>query len=80
LTTEANAGEVWRFATNYPMSPAWTGSTSPLSREARIARINVEYSPCFKRVCPLGHLRCLNDLSPDVVWAGLEEARAKTIS
>ena len=42
--------------------------TPPLSEQARIARIEgLPCSPCYQRVCPLGHLRCLDELSPDRV-------------
>ena len=51
--------------------------TPPLSPLAAIARIPIECSPCFQRVCPLGHLRCLNDLTPDLIWAQLQPRLAK---
>jgi len=31
----------------------------------------LDCAPCFERSCPLGHTRCLNDLSPAVVLARL---------
>ncbi|HEY3800161.1 MAG TPA: lipopolysaccharide heptosyltransferase II [Caulobacteraceae bacterium] len=49
-------------------SPAFT---PPLSANAAILSENLDCSPCFERVCPLGHFNCLNGLSPDRVWAAL---------
>lgn len=54
--------------------------TPPLSRRSRIVRHPVPCSPCFARQCPLGHFRCLRDLTPERVLAeahsALEEPHA----
>ena len=50
------------------------GSSSPtytpplISKEKRdIIYKDLDCSPCFKRVCPLGHTKCLNDIKVDEV-------------
>jgi len=55
-------------------SPAHTPplSLSAQPASARIARIDIACSPCFKRDCPLGHFKCMNDLLPAQVLAEID--------
>lgn len=46
--------------------------TPPQSDRAQRLALQLACRPCFKRVCPLDHLRCLNDLMPAQVLAALD--------
>jgi heptosyltransferase-2 len=52
--------------------------TPPLSERAEILYLRLECSPCFERNCPLGHTRCLDDITPDSVLSALNSLGVAT--
>ncbi len=47
--------------------------TPPLADRVDIVNTNIDCRPCFQRECPLGHLKCLKELSPQSVIKVLSE-------
>jgi len=53
--------------------------TPPLNDDVKVLRTGIECSPCFKRECPLDHLKCLKDLQAEMVLAAMEELLPDTL-
>ena len=53
--------------------------TPPLSDQVKVLRTGIECSPCFKRECPLGHLKCLQDLPAETALQAVAELLPATL-
>lgn len=51
-----------------PTSPAFT---PPLALAATVLRTYLDCQPCFERVCPLKHQKCMTELLPERVMAAM---------
>lgn len=46
--------------------------TPPLTNQVELLHTDIDCRPCFQRVCPLQHKRCLTELLPERVVAALD--------
>jgi len=53
-------------------------ATGPFSRKAVVIRKEMECSPCLQSQCPLKHLRCLEEISSQEVYAEVAKCLGET--
>ncbi len=58
-----------------PTHPEWTATEY---HHERVVRVDVDCGPCQQRVCPLGHLRCMDGVSVDAVYAASLDLLSET--
>lgn len=55
--------------------PTSASFTPPLHEKAKVLTLALPCQPCFQRVCPLKHHRCMIDLLPATVLAAMSELK-----
>lgn len=48
-------------------------ATGPFGKGHKVIRSHLPCSPCLERECPEGHLDCMKDITPDMVFGALKE-------
>jgi heptosyltransferase-2 len=58
-----------------PIDPRWSENYQPGAVQLRLP---LDCSPCGKRVCPVGHHRCLRELTPDMVLRAVQQVLSRS--
>lgn len=54
--------------------------TPPLTEKVKLLSTDIDCRPCFKRECPYGHLKCLEDLDPIRVIGAVNELEGNSLT
>ncbi len=53
--------------------PTSAAFTPPLHKQSKVITQALSCQPCFKRICPLEHHRCMRELSPEKIVSAMAE-------
>jgi heptosyltransferase-2 len=53
--------------------PTSAAFTPPLHKQSKVLSLALSCQPCFQRICPLEHHRCMRELSPEKILVAMAE-------
>lgn len=53
--------------------PTSAAFTPPLHQQSKVITLSLSCQPCFRRICPLEHHRCMQELSPEKILTAMAE-------
>ncbi len=67
-------------ALNRPLVSVYGSTTAdhtpPMNKNSETLSMKLDCSPCFQRECPLGHMNCMKQLSPEMVLTAIAHLTA----